>query len=191
MIKYYYDNENKDPDDSYDNPCPKPNDNPCPKPEPKTIDALVDKIVFKECQKDIQKTVFKVWKNVKCIKNCFVDVIDKEILTCKNKGAWEVVITYKLVVQYITEYGFKHTEVKTVEFEKVIPFPLTKGHDDHGMIDFAKADPFLFIGKVDCIDARLKNIDGCAVIEAFVKLEFEVIATIRKAFELLTSGPVY
>ena len=105
----------------------------------------------------------------------------------RSKGAWIIIITYRLAIQYITEFGFKHTAVKTVEFEKVIPFPLTC---DHGMIDFAKTAPYLFVGKVDCIETRFKNIDGCAVIEAFVKLETEVVATIKNALGLLTSGPV-
>ena len=188
-----HDNSCEQPEPKHDNSCEQPgpkHDNPCLPPAPKTVDALIERIVFKDCQKDIQETVFKVWKNIKCIESCFVEVIDKEILTCKHKGAWVVIITYRLVVQYVTEYGFKHTVAKTVEFEKIIPFPFTKEHDDHGMIDFTKANPFLTIEKIDCIETRFKNIDSCAIIEAFVKLEIEVFATIRKAFGILTTGPV-
>ena len=176
-------------DKSWGHPVPKP-DNSCEHPGPKTVDALIDKIIFKDCQKDIQETEIKVWKNIKCIEDCFVEVIDKEIFTCKQKEAWVVIITYRLIVKYVTEYGFKHTATKTVEFEKIIPFPFTKELEDHGMIDFAKANPFLVVEKVECIESRFKNIDSCAIIKAFVKLDIEVFATIRKAFGILTTGPV-
>jgi len=188
-----YDNSCANPAPKYDNSCEYPapkHDNSCAHPDPKKVDALIDKIVFKDCQKDVQETVIKVWKNIKCIEDCFVEVIDKEIFTCKQKGAWVVIITYRLIVKYVSEYGFKHTVAKTVEFEKIIPFPLTKEHEDHGMIDFSKANPFLLVEKVECIETRFKNIDSCAIIQAFVKLDIEVFATIRKAFGILTTGPV-
>jgi len=160
------------------------------KPPQKTVNALIDALVFCEGFKEIQETEIKTWRNIKCVEKCFVEVIDKEIYCCKEKGGWIVSIVYKLIIEYTTDYGFEHKVIKTVEFNKCIPFPLTDKHDDHGLIDFTKAIPCLFVENVDCIDIKFKNIDCNAFIKAVVELDFKVLATIRKDYNVLVTGPV-
>lgn len=170
---------------------------------PTTVNALIDKLVFCECFKEIEETEIKVWRNIKCIEKCFVEVIDKDIYCSREKGAWVVIITCKLIIVYVTEYGFEHKVIKTVAFRKCIPFPLTEKHEEHekhgkheehekyeehGMIDFEKAFPCLMVDKAECIDIKFKNIDCNAFIKAIVELDYKVLATIRKAYNLLSVG---
>jgi hypothetical protein len=156
----------------------------------KTVSALIDTLVFCEFFKEIQEKEIKIWRNVKCIEKCFVEVVDKDIYCSGEKGGWIVSIVYKLIIEYITDYGFEHKVIKTDVFTKCIPFPLTDKHDDHGMIDFTKATPCLFVEKVDCIDIKFKNIDCNAFIKVVVELDFKVLATIKKDYNILVDGPV-
>lgn len=156
---------------------------------PKTVNALIDKLIFCECFKEIKDTEIKVWRNIKCIEKCFVEIIDKDIYCSREKGAWIVSIAYKLIIEYITDYGFEHKVIKTDVFSKCIPFPLTEKHEDHGIIDFTKVIPCLFVNKADCIDIKFKNIDCNAFIKAIVELDFKVFVTIKKAYNLLIAGP--
>lgn len=160
------------------------------KPPQKTVNALIDELVFCECFKEIQEMEIKIWRNIKCIEKCFVEVVDKDIYCSSEKGGWIVSIVYKLIVEYITDYGFEHKVIKTDAFCKCIPFPLTEKCDDHGMIDFAKATPCLFVEKADCIDIKFKNIDCNAFIKAVVELDFKVVATIKNDYNILVAGHV-
>lgn len=150
----------------------------------KTVNALLDEIAFDRCFKEINETEFKVYRDIKCIDYCRVEIIDKDVFTCKKKGEWAVTIVYRLEIGYITEYGTKCKVEKTVEYSKIIPFPLTSPKDDHGLIDFSKSEPYLFDVEVECEKTKFENID-CTIIKAFVEVEFRLVAVIRKAFCVL------
>lgn len=162
---------------------------PPPLPLFKKVTALIDSIVFCQPYHDVEETVIKVWRNIAYVKNCFVEVINQDVYTCRVRGAWVVSIEYRLVIEYVSGCGFEHAVMKTVLFEKVIPFPLACPEDEHGMINFFDAKPHLYVEKVECKETMFDNIDFHAIIKVFVELKFTVTATLKKGYELLTTGP--
>ncbi|RCX06729.1 hypothetical protein DFR58_1841, partial [Anaerobacterium chartisolvens] len=160
----------------------------CKIPEPCTVDALVDKIIFKDFKSHVIENAAKVWKCIKCVNKCEVDIISKDICAHAGSKGWIATICYKVTVEYTTVWGFKHVICKTFSFDKCIPFPFTDCKcDGYGLVDFAKSKPHLVICKAECKQVKFENIDTCGIIKVCVLIEFEVIATVKKEFCLVTA----
>ncbi len=162
----------------------------CKIPGPCTVDALVDKIIFKDFKSQVIENSAKVWKCIKYVNKCEVDIISKDISTHAGNNGWIVTICCKVIVEYTTVWGFKHVICKSFSFDKLIPFPFTDCKcEKHGLVDFSKSKPHLDICKAECKQVKFENADTYGIIKVSVLIEFEVLATVKKEFCLIAAKP--